>query len=409
MEVGIEALNGYGGVAYIDIRELFAERGLDLKRFDNLMMEKKSVGLVCEDPVTNGVNAAKPIIDTLDEKEKASIELLITATESGLDFGKSLSTYIHDLLGLNKKCRLFEIKQACYAGTAALQMAASFVAANPFRNVKALVISTDIARAAKMTYAEPSQGTVGIAMLVSNRPEVLELDFGANGYHSYEVMDTCRPTAELETGDADLSLLSYLSCLEESYKSYCERVENADFQETFDYLVFHTPFAGMVKGAHRTIMRKFKKAGWEEIEIDFQKRVAPSLIYCQEVGNGYSASLYLALCGLIDHAEVNRAKRIGLYSYGSGCSSEFYSGVITARSKQKLAAMHIDKQLDRRHKLSIAEYDDILQLNMEWMFGIQNKIVDIRPFADLYASQFEGKRLLVLEKIENYHRKYRWS
>ena len=34
------------------------------------MMVNKSVALPCEDPVTNGVNAAKPIIDLLSEEEK---------------------------------------------------------------------------------------------------------------------------------------------------------------------------------------------------------------------------------------------------------------------------------------------------------------------------------------------------
>ena len=137
---------------------------------------------------------------------------------------------------------------------------ANFVASNVSPGAKALVIATDIARAAaKGTYAEPSQGVIAVAMLVSRQPEILELDFGANGYYSYEVMDTCRPDAAIEVGDPDLSLLSYLDCLEGSYRHYLEKVEGADWQNTFQYLVFHTPFAGMVKGAHRRMMRKLQK------------------------------------------------------------------------------------------------------------------------------------------------------
>jgi len=123
MGIGIEAINAYVARAYIDIRELFEARSLNLDRFDNLMMVSKSVNLPCEDPVTNAVNAAKPIIDKLTEKERNSIEMVITSSESGLDFGKSLSTYIHSYLGLSRHCRLFEVKQACYGGTASLQMA----------------------------------------------------------------------------------------------------------------------------------------------------------------------------------------------------------------------------------------------------------------------------------------------
>jgi len=109
MQVGIEAINVYGGPSYISIPTLFNARGLDMERMDNLMMEKKSVSLPCEDPVTYGVNAAKPIIDRLSTTARNHIEMVISCSESGLDFGKSLSTYMHDYLGLSRHCRLFEV------------------------------------------------------------------------------------------------------------------------------------------------------------------------------------------------------------------------------------------------------------------------------------------------------------
>ena len=60
MLVGIEAINAYVGTAYVGVNELFERRGLSRPRFDNLMMAQRSVALPCEDPVTNGTNAAKP-------------------------------------------------------------------------------------------------------------------------------------------------------------------------------------------------------------------------------------------------------------------------------------------------------------------------------------------------------------
>ncbi|MBV7337987.1 hydroxymethylglutaryl-CoA synthase family protein [Chloroflexi bacterium TSY] len=409
MDVGIEAINAYVGQTYLDVRTLFEARGLDLARFDNLMMEKKAVGLPCEDPVTNGVNAAKPIIDQLDEADKNSIELLITATESGLDFGKSLSTYIHDYLGLSRQCRLFEMKQACYAGTAALQMAVNYVAAQPF-NVKALVVATDAARStSKETYAEPSMGIGAVAMLVSRQPDIMAMDLGANGLYSYEVMDTCRPRADIELGDPDLSLLAYLDCLEGAYQAYTDRVDGVDFQKTFDYMAFHTPFAGMVKGAHRKLMRGVKPMPPAAIDADFQTRMGPSLVYCVEVGNIYSATVHLALCSLIDNADIQQPKRLGLFSYGSGCSSEFYSGVVTQSAKEKLSQMQIGQRLANRHELSMAEYDSLLDINDEWLFGIQDKAVEIDGYANIYDQKFAGHGLLVLHKIEGFHRVYEWS
>jgi len=276
--VGIEAINLYAGPAYIDVRELFAQRGLDAERLDNLMMEKKSVALPCEDAVSYAVNAAKPIVDRLTQSERRSIELLITCTESPVDFGKSLSTYVHDLLGLDRHCRVLEMKQACYSATAAIQLAAGMAASEFSPGAKALVIATDVARAtARNTYAEPTQAAGAVAMLVGNEPRLLELDPGASGCCSYEIMDVCRPRAELETGDPDLSLLSYLDCMEHCVRAYMDRVEGVDLQNTFDLFAFHTPFAGMVKGAHRRLMRRLLGAGSDRIEADFLRRVAPSI------------------------------------------------------------------------------------------------------------------------------------
>lgn len=410
MESGIEAINVYGGCAYIDIRTLFKARGLDLARFDNLMMEKKSVALPCEDPVTNAVNAAKPIIDRLTDAEKNRIELVISATESGLDFGKPIATYIHEYLNLSRNCRMFEVKHACYAGTAGVQMANNFILSGVSPGAKALVIATDVARAVeKKKYTEPSQGSGAAAMLISDTPHMMEIDIGASGYYSFEVMDTCRPLPDIEVVNTDLSLMSYLDCLENCFKLYSEKVEGADFLNTFDYLVFHTPFAGMVKGAHRKMMRRLFGYDAKQIESDFQKRVRPSLTYGVQVGNTYSASLYFALCGVIDHGPITDFCRIGLFSYGSGCSSEFYSGVITPTSKSNLAEMRIQEKLLERCTLSMTDYDRIVDLYQEWMFGIKDKTVDISSFSDIYENYVEGRNLLVLKRIKDYHREYVWS
>src|SRR5437667_1724155 len=90
VDVGIEAMNVFGGLVYLDVMQLAKHRRLDTTRFENLLMKEKTVALPYEDPVTYGVNAAKPVVDSLSAGEKEQIELLITCTESGLDFGKSL-------------------------------------------------------------------------------------------------------------------------------------------------------------------------------------------------------------------------------------------------------------------------------------------------------------------------------
>lgn len=407
--VGIDALHVYPGRARLDVNRLAQARGLDSQRFQNLLLREKTVALPFEDPVSFAVNAAWPLLRSLTQAERERIELLIVATESGLDFGKAISAYVHHYLQLGRHCRNFEVKQACYGGTAAVQMAAAWLRGAAPPDAQALVITTDVARPIPHTYAEPAQGAAAVAMLLSRQPRLLTLEPGANGYYGYEVMDSCRPTAEIETGDADLSLLTYLDCIEHSFQHYCQRVGAVDFQSYFDYLAFHTPFGGMAKGAHRTLLRRLKRLPPAAIEDDFRRRMEPALLFCQQVGNIYSGSLYLALAGLLEQGDFHTMRRIGLFSYGSGCCSEFFSGLAGPEASALIRNAALPARLAERHDLSMAEYEALLALNRGALFGVQNAVLDDPRFMGFYQRLFAGRGLLTLERIVDFHREYRWS
>ena len=412
--VGIEAINVFAGSAYVDVGKLARHRQLDPARFANLLMKEKTVALPYEDPITFGVNAARPLVEALSPAERERIEMVITCTESAFDFGKSMSTYFHRLLGLNRNCRLFEIKNACYSGVAGLQTAANFILAQTSPGAKVLVIATDITRPMTVeggdklsddwSFFEPSAGAGAVAMLVSDTPYVFQIDVGASGYYGFEVMDTCRPVPDSEAGDADLSLLSYLDCCEGAFNEYKRRVEGADFATTFDYLAMHTPFGGMVKGAHRDMMRKQVKANPKQIEADFERRVLPGLDLCQRVGNVMGATTMLALASTIANGDFTAPRRIGVFSYGSGCCSEFFSGVATAESQQRVRALHLAQQLDRRCELSMEEYDRLLKTSHSVKFGTRNVVVD--PAFIPRARTAHGSDTLFLTEIREFHRQY---
>lgn len=412
--VGIEAVNVFAGSAYVNVEKLARHRKLDTTRFSNLLMKEKTVALPYEDPVTFGVNAARPLIEAMSPDEKDRIEMIITCTESAFDFGKSMSTYFHKLLGLNRNCRLFELKNACYSGVAGLQMAVNFILSQTSPGAKVLVIASDIVRfmaveggetlSEDWSFFEPSGGAGAVAMIVSDMPQIFQIDAGANGYYGYEVMDSCRPVPDSEAGDADLSLLAYLDCFERSFLEYRKRVDNVDFANTFGYLAMHTPFGGMIKGAHRDMMRKITKAGPKEIEADFQRRVAPGLTYCQRVGNIMGATAMLSLISTIDHGDFDRPQRIGCFSYGSGCCSEFFSGVATHDSQDRVRALRIRNQLDKRYELSMEEYDRLLVSNHAVKFGTRNRVLDMDFIPQ--ATSVHGKETLFLTGIKEFQRQY---
>ncbi len=417
MAVGIEAMHVFGGTAYLDVMKLAEHRKLDTARFENLLMKEKTVALPYEDPVSFGVNAAKPIVALMSDAEKDRIEMVITCTESAFDFGKSMSTYIHHYLGLNRNCRLFELKNACYSGSAGFQMGVNFVLSQASPGAKALVIATDLSRflvaeggealTEDWSFAEPSSGAGAVAMLISESPYVFQVDVGANGYYGYEVMDTCRPVPDGEAGDADLSLLSYLDCCENAFLEYQKRVTDVDYVNTFGYLAFHTPFGGMIKGAHRNMMRKMVQAKPEEIEDDFNSRVTPGLTYCQRVGNIMGATTALSLSSTIENGQFDAPKRIGCFSYGSGCCSEFYSGMVNQDGQERLRRLGIEDQLNQRYQLSMAEYDDLLRGSGEVKFGTRNVTLDSEFIPGARAS-CKGTERLFLKEIREYHREYEW-
>ena len=417
VEAGIEAMNVYAGTTFLDVRKLAEHRDLDRRRFDNLLMKEKSVALPYEDPITFAVNAAKPIVDALTPQEKDRIEMVITCTESAFDFGKSMSTYCHDLLGLNRNCRLFEVKNACFSGVAGFQNAVNFILSQVSPGAKALVIATDISRfmiekggnvlTMEWSFAEPSSGAGAVAMLVSENPYVFRIDPGANGCYGYEVMDTCRPSTDSEAGDSDLSLRSYLDCSENAFLEYQKRVPGAEYAGTFGYLAYHTPFGGMVKGAHRNLMRKHVRGITPaDIEADFVRRLTPGLTHCQRVGNIMGATAMMSLASSIEHGNFEKPQRIGVFTYGSGCCSEFFSGVATREGQARVRAMKIKEQLDRRYELTMDEYENLLVGSNALKFGTRNLTLDSNFVPQ--ARRAHGRPTLFLKEIKEYHRQYEW-
>ncbi|WP_462186296.1 MULTISPECIES: hydroxymethylglutaryl-CoA synthase family protein [unclassified Frankia] len=407
-EVGIEALDVYGGSLAVEVRAVFDGRGLDHRRFGNLEMHRRSVALPFEDPVTNAVNAAAPLLARVPEADLRAIELLVVTSESGVDYSKSISSYVHDRLGLGNRCRVVEMKQACYSATAALQLCLGYLASGP-PGAKALLISTDVSLAdERARYAEPVTGTGAVALLLGDRPRVFTPDPGAYGLHSFETLDSARPAPDLDIADADRSLVAYLECLYHSFADYRSVVEGADFATTFDHLVMHTPFAGLVRAGHRRMMRRLHRAGAAEIDRDFARRVAPSLVYPGEVGNVFAGSVYLALASLVDQVEHTVPARVGVFSYGSGCASEFYSGVVGPESVAAVREAATARRLADRAPVDFTEYRRLQAEAAGCLRPVADRDVDIDAWAGLLDRVVNRPKLLALTGVRGYHRQYEW-
>lgn len=156
------------------------------------------------------------------------------------------------------------------------------------------------------------------------------------------------------------------------------------------------------------MMRRITQAKPNEIEADYVQRVKPGLEYCQRVGNIMGATLYLSLAGTIDKGTFDSPKRIGCFSYGSGCCSEFYSGVVMPQSQEYLRRFEIERNLNDRYQLSMDEYESLLKGSGAVRFGTRNTKLDFQLVPGVIDSG-KGRQRLYLEEIYEFHRKYRWE
>ena len=404
LRVGIEKIRAYPSTLMVDLEEVAVARDHDPADLrDNLLVRTRSINPLWEDPVTMAINAAQPM---LSEEDRASIELIIVATESGVDQGKAISTWAQPFLGINPNCRIYESKQACYATTAGLMMAAHWVASGAAGDAKALVIATDHSRNSLHEPYEYVMGAGAVAMLVSNKPDVLQLELENNGYWTHEVPDTFRPTTRVETGNGELSLYSYLDALEGAYEHFLSKAGRIDFDEYFKKNIYHVPFGGITFQAHRTLLRSWKRMKKSEAWKHFEQKSLPALTYTSQVGSTYSGSTFMALLGLIDSCDdLAPGDRLGIFAYGSGSVGEYYSAIVGPKAREIVAETRMQERLDARKRISVEEYEELENARFRHI-DEGDFVPDKTAFDGHFEDCYVGTGRLHLEKIEAHFRTY---
>lgn len=350
MPVGIDSLAMYTSRYALDLGTLAEARGIEADKFYiGLGQRMMSVPPPGEDIVTMAANAA---YQALHGEDVSQIEMVLFATESGTDQSKAAGIYIHDLLGLPKRCRVVELKQACYSGTAGLQLAMPFLRENPTKKV--LLIASDIARYGLGTTGESSQGAGAVAMLLSANPRILAIE-PEMGLASENVMDFWRPNYLDEAlVEGKYSSKLYLQMLEQTWSDYCH-VSKRQFDD-HAYFCYHTPVPRLVEKAHQSLLKLNHQAITEETWV---RDMNAALQYGRMMGNSYTASLYVSLISLLDNLSSDLSgKRIGFYSYGSGCVAEYFSGVVQSGYRLHLNTGYHQALFISRQPLTYQEYAD---------------------------------------------------
>lgn len=351
--VGILAMDIYIPTAYVSQEKL--------EKFDKLSTPGKyTTGLgqtnmgFCTDR-EDIHSICLTVVDSLMTKYNVPYECigrLEVGTETIIDKSKSVKSFLMQLFA-EKGCHDIDgidMKNACYAGTAALFNATSWIESSQWDGRLALVVAGDIAVYASGP-ARATGGSGAIAMLIG--PDAsLVIESNLKSVFMDHTFDFYKPnlSSEYPIVDGPATLKSYQTALVHCYLGYktktkqrlCKHITYRDFS----YILFHAPFVKQVQKAYAKIyyldhyqcnehvnienLSKIDKEKerdlMQESHDGYMSQTFPSLFISTNVGNMYCASLYAGLISVIcNHNERSNNGRIGMFSYGSGLASCFFS------------------------------------------------------------------------------------
>ncbi|KAJ9632362.1 3-hydroxy-3-methylglutaryl coenzyme A synthase [Taxawa tesnikishii (nom. ined.)] len=96
----------------------------------------------------------------------------------------------------------------------------------------------------------------------------------------------------------------------------------------------------------------------------FAARVQPSIEVPTMCGNMYCGSVYGSLCALLSNVSSDnmQGKRVGIFSYGSGLASSFFSFKVKGSTQEMADKLDLHKRLESRRIVAPEVYDEMCNL-----------------------------------------------
>ena len=340
-----------------------------------------------------------------------SIGRLEVGTETLLDKSKSVKSVLMQLFQEHGNTNIegVDTVNACYGGTNALFNAINWVESSAWDGRDAIVCAGDIALYKKGN-ARPTGGAGCVAMLIG--PDApLAFEPGKRGTYMQHAYDFYKPdlTSEYPVVDGHFSVTCYTEAVDACYKAYNAREATLqkngitnDIQEAsddaktpldrFDHVLFHSPtcklvaksYARMLYNDYRaspenpafeSVPQELKHLGYKQSLSDktvektfmtlskkqFQARVQPSIQVPTMCGNMYCASVYGSLVSLLSNvpSEQLKGRRVGIFSYGSGLASSFFSMKVVGDVSAMVKALNLQERLEARRTVPPETYDEV--------------------------------------------------
>ena len=410
MSFGIEAASYYVPSLYLEIKYLAEKRGIEPAKLEKgLGLHKMAFPDVHEDAATFAAEALLKLIQdyNLNPKEISRIYL---GTESALDAAKPTASYAMQMVEkfletdfgtrVFKHCDVVDMTFACVGAIDAFQNCLDFVKANPGK--KAVVIASDYAKYELNSSGEYTQGGGAVAILISENPKLLEIEntFGIatesvfdffkprRNAHRSELIsasETMPDKIEIFTDepvfDGQYSNQCYQDRIREAYEHYKEQTKIEKAYENWRYLIFHLPYAFHGKRVFTEIFslennlpysnsEEQKTVAKSENYLQFiQEKIEPSQRASSEIGNMYTASVFMALLSALqvsfDTNEDLSGKKIGFLAYGSGSKGKVFAGKISNSWKEVVSKWNIFENLKNRTAIDFETYEKLHRKQMD--------------------------------------------
>ncbi|MEO9295718.1 MAG: hydroxymethylglutaryl-CoA synthase [Nitrososphaera sp.] len=421
--VGIDDLAIYVPKLYIDYKDFAHARGIDPQKLEyGIGIRKMAIADTNQDPACMAANACLKLMQK-NHLHPQDIGRLYVATESALDESKALNSFVIGMLeqvygeGSFEHAGGIECKFACVSGSYALHDNANWIRAEENDGKAAIVIVSDIAKYDLGSAGEYTQGAGAVALLIKEQPRLMAFDPKVASTVIKNEYDFYRPFGkETPLVNGGYSNLLYLIQVRKAFDAYKEKAINTGLvklnegeaiTDHIDFFSVHLPYRRMGEKALAYLLRHewrhlprwkhvTKEVGMDEpqpkdprgtiesilADTDFmkadeqfrrmfmqtsfynetyEKKMASSLEASAQIGNLYTASMYMGLRSLLEFEYKKGTnldgKRVGFGSYGSGSSAMVFSGIIQPTYKEIVRSMDLDRDIGDRIKLSIDDYE----------------------------------------------------
>ena len=414
VQVGIDAMSFYVPSIYLDLKTLALSRNLDYDKLSKgLGVLKMALPDVNEDAASMAANAVLKLIKEYNLNPK-DIGRLYIGTESGLDGAKPIATYVLGMIteklqeeqNSNSKKEFFEncdaidMTFACIGGVDALQNTLDWARNN--KNRIGIVVCTDYAKYEKFSGGEYTQGAGAVAMLVKQNPRLLAIN-DIWGISTKSEHDFFKPNfSETPVFDGQFSNSCYQNRLRDAYFSFKKQAveegfynENDILSEKWDSLIFHLPYAfhgkrmfsqlfteERILTENETTKKEFLEKlnlSKEEINVEanqliklvsktdlyknfVNQKIADSQLASSEIGNMYTASIFMALMSCLEMKLVDNEgdehlenQKIGFCAYGSGSKAK----VFESNAKEIIEKFNVFSMLKLRQAIEMDVYEKL--------------------------------------------------